>query len=205
MLMLACAAAAQGQRLPPIDSCARDPSFVAFRTSLNAAIARHDAAFIRSILIADAFSEAGMDTGRAGFIRFWDLDHPARSRLWNELAAALRLGCARDRSGLAWVPSLSLDEDAPDDATHGGFALALPGAIVRSAPSNRGRFVAALRWDVISVVVHDPGQGPWAHVMFGANRGGYVRRNRIRLFTANHAIFQRVRGRWQLAGFAPLE
>jgi hypothetical protein len=203
--MLAWAAACQAQRLPPIDSCARDPGFVAFRTRMNAAIARHDAVFIRSILSADAFSDAGIDTGRAGFIRYWDLDHPARSRLWGELAAALRLGCARDRTGLAWVPSLSLDEDAPDDATHDGFALALPGAVVRSAPSDRGRFVTALRWDVISLALDDPGHGPWAHVAFGANREGYVRRDRIRLFTANHAIFQKVRGRWQLAGFVPLE
>jgi len=204
-LLFAWAAACQAERLPPIDSCARDPSFVAFRTRLNAAIAGRDAAFIRSILPTNAFSNAGIDTGRAGFIRYWDLDHPARSRLWGELAAALRLGCARDRSGLAWVPSLSLDEDAPDDATHDGFALALPGAVVRAAPSDRGRIVAALRWHVISIALDDAGHGSWAHVEFGGNRSGYVRRDRIRLFTANHALFQKVRGRWLLAGFAPLD
>jgi hypothetical protein len=172
---------------------------------LNAAIARHDAAFLRANLADNAFSDAGMDMGRRGFILYWTLDRPARSRLWRELAEAMRLGCARDRQGLFWVPSLTMQEDEPDDATHDGMALALPGAVVRAAPSARARILARLRWDVLSLPQDDPGRGAWAHVWFGANRDGWVRRDRIRLFTAYHAIFEKMHGRWLLAGFGSRE
>jgi hypothetical protein len=165
-------------------------------------IARRDAAFILSILPNNAFSDAGADSGRRGFIRYWALDRPARSRLWRELAAALRLGCARDRSGVMWVPSMSLHEDDPDDATYDGMALAIvPGAALRAAPSTRARVLATLHWDVLSVPQHDPGHGLWVHAWIAGNRDGYVRRDQIRAFTAYTAYFQKLHGRWQLAGF----
>ncbi|MBV9883865.1 MAG: hypothetical protein JO276_12730 [Sphingomonadaceae bacterium] len=104
-----------------------------------------------------------------------------------------------------WVPSLTLQEDEPDDATHDGMALALPGAVLRTAPSDRARILARLRWDVMGHAPDDRGRGAWAHAWIAGNREGWVRRDRIRAFTAYSAIFRKAHGRWLLAGFASRE
>lgn len=215
ILALALAAPAAGmaqlRRLPPVDRCASDPSFVRFRSQLVAAIARRDAAFLLAAASDDIASDAGInprtgrDGGKSGFARYWGLDRPERSHIWRELGAALRLGCARARDGTLWVPSMSLDEDAPDDATHGGQAVAVsPGAALRAAPSERARVVASLRWDIVVLMPDDDGRGAWARVQMSGRRGqveGFVRRRQIRMLADRTAYFQRRQGRWRLVGF----
>lgn len=202
LLFTASAAGAQVNRLPPTDSCASDRSFVAFRARLNAAIARRDAAALLAMVSDDMSFSFGDDPGRDGFARAWDLAHPATSRLWGELAAALRLGCARDRQGQLWVPSLSLpDEDAPDDASYEGNMLALPGAVLREAPSDGAPIVATMRWDILMLVPEDDRQSVWAHASLDNDRTGYVRRSQLRSFTDYRAVFEKRRGRWLLTAF----
>src|SRR4051812_16754107 len=116
LLLISAGAAALPPRIPPTDQCARDRSFVAFRVALNAAIARRDAAFILAVAADDIEYSFGDSPGKAGFARAWGLAHPATSRLWRELGAALRLGCARDGNGF-WAPSMSVigDDDIGED------------------------------------------------------------------------------------------
>lgn len=202
-LLIAAPAGAEVRRVPPVDQCASDPSFVAFRTQLRAAIARRDAAYILSIASDDIAFGFGDAPGRAGFAAAWELDRPAASLIWRALGAALRLGCARDRQGALWVPSMSLpDEDAPDDATYGGIVVAVaPGAVLRAAPADSARIVAPLSWNVLVLAPDDDGRGEWAYAEMDERRHGYVRRSQVRAFTDYRAVFEKRGGRWRLTAF----
>ena len=106
-LLLAVPGAAAGQRrqLPPVDQCAADASFAAFRTSLLDAIERRDSAFLLSIVADEITFNFGGGEGREAFRELWTLDRPETSGLWAELGAVLRLGCARDGDTI-WAPSM---------------------------------------------------------------------------------------------------
>ena len=196
-------ASAQPRRVPPVDQCASDRSFVAFRSGLNAAIARRDAATILSIVSDDISYSFGDAPGRAGFAEAWRLDRPAASPLWRELGAALRLGCARDREGALWAPSMSMpNEDDPDDATYGGIVVAVaPGAALRAAPSDRARIVAPLRYDVLVLPPDDDGRGAWVRAEMDERRRGWIRRSQVRAFTDYRAVFEKRGGRWRMTAF----
>lgn len=194
-------AGAQERRLPPVDTCASDRSFVAFRQVLSDAIARRDAAYILATATDDIASDADAETGRAGFIRYWGLFSSATSGLWRELAAALRLGCARDSSGMLRVPSMSLDEEAPDDATYGGYSVAMAGTRLRADPCDEARVVRTLHWDLFALRDDDDGRSEWIFIQLADGAEGFVRRDQIRRLADRTAYFQRQSGRWRLVGF----
>lgn len=194
---------AQRNRLPPIDQCASDRSFVAFRAQLRAAILRRDRAFLMSVITDDIAHGFASPEGRAGFIADWRLDRPAVSPFWRELDAALRLGCARDNLGQLWVPSMSAPiPDDPDDATYAGNALVIVrGAVLRETPSDRGRILARLDYDVLMLTPPYDSRSVWAEADMAPNVRGYVRRSQIRQFTDWSAVFEKRRGRWRLTSF----
>jgi hypothetical protein len=199
LLALAAPAAAVPPLMPPTDSCARDRSFVAFRSALRAAVARHDAAFVLSIAADDIeYSFGGDPPGRAGFARAWGLAHPATSPLWRELGAALRLGCARDEAGEYWAPSMSLIGDENMDADYTTLMVAVePGAALRGGPSEASPLIARLRWDVVTLE-GDHGEALWVRATLADGRRGYIRRALFRGFGDTRAVFAKSHGRWRM-------
>ena len=194
-------AAAVPPRVPPTDSCAQDRSFAAFRSALQAAIARRDAAFILNVASDDIQYSFGDSPGRAGFARAWGLARPATSQLWRELGAALRLGCARDEAGAFWAPSMSLIGDEDMDTDYMRLMVAVgPGAALRAGPSEASALVARLRWDVVTLDDED-GRGAWARATLADGRRGYIRHALFRAFGDYRAVFERRRGRWRMTAF----
>jgi hypothetical protein len=188
-------------RLPPVDRCASDPSFVLFRTRLLSAIDRHNAAFILSIAAGDIEFSFGDTPGRAGFAASWGLDHPSTSRLWRELGAALRLGCARGREGDLWAPSMSMSSAGGEDEDFAARVVAVaPGAALRAAPSDASRAVAPLEWDVLTPV-SDDGDSAWLMATLADGRSGYVRRAQVRSPADFRAVFEKRGGRWLMTAF----
>jgi hypothetical protein len=195
------AAAALPPRMPPVDHCARDRSFVAFRNALNRAIARRDAAFILSIAAVDIEYSFGDRPGKAGFASTWGLARPATSRLWRELGAALRLGCTPDDGEAFWAPSMSMtgNEDLGEDFTLVMVAVA-PGATLRAGPSDSSRRIARLRWDVVRLDERDP-HGNWVAATLADGRHGYIRPAFFRGFGDYRAVFEKRHGRWRMTAF----
>jgi hypothetical protein len=193
---------AEARRLPPVDTCASDIGFAAFRAALNRAIARRDAAFILSAASDDISWSFGDEPGRAGFARAWGLSRPASSRLWRELAEALRLGCRRADDGSLWAPAMSLnEEDADMDAFENAVVAVTPGAVLRARPADNARPVAALRWDVLTLADGDDGTSAWARASLEDGRSGWVRRSQVRSFGDYRAVFERRGGRWRMTAF----
>lgn len=201
-LLIAAPEGGRVNRLPPVDRCARDASFVAFRDQLRGVIARRDSTGLLGMVSTDMVHGFGDAPGREGFARAWALDRPADSGLWRQLEAVLALGCDRDENGHLWVPSMSLpDPEAPDDASYEGNVLALPGAVLRAEPSDDGEVIARLRWDVLMLTREDDPDSRWAHVGTADNRQGFVLRSQIRSFTDYRAVFERRGGRWLMTAF----
>jgi hypothetical protein len=201
LLLVATPAAALPPRLPPVDRCASAPGFATFRARLQAAIARRDAAFLLSIASDDISFSFGDDPGKAGFVRAWDLAHPARSRLWRVLGETLRLGCGHADDGTLWSPAMALVEGDDEDAGIGRAVAVGPGAVLRAAPSDRGRIVSPLSFDVLTLPAGDAGEGAWVRVATADGRRGWVRRASIRGFGDYRAVFERRGGRWRMIAF----
>lgn len=199
-LLLAVPSAAAGQRrqLPPVDQCAADASFAAFRTSLLDAVARRDAAFVLSIITDDIMFNFGGGEGRRAFREAWSLDSPEASGLWTELGAVLRLGCARGGETM-WAPAMFRQLDDLEDPTSAVVALG-EGALVRAAPSEDSPVLARLDWDVLTWRSADAPED-WLPVALADGRAGFVRRAEVRSLLDYRAGFVRRGGRWRMHYF----
>src|SRR5690348_11370648 len=78
------AGSAAAEKLYPVDEGPRDPSFLAFRNRLIAAVKRHDLRFINSILDPHVTSSFGDEETVAAFRRMFEGKHP-EADLWKDL------------------------------------------------------------------------------------------------------------------------
>ena len=196
MLWIAVAAAAGSLRLPPVDQCARDPSFVEFRASLQRTIARRDVNALLAVVADDVHASLGGHVGKADFVELWDLQRPDRSGVWKELSTALSLGCAL-RDGLASAPSLE-QQLGERDAFE--TRLARPGAVLRARPDAKSRLIARLHWHVLTLRGEWDG-GRWVQVRLDDGRSGYVEERLMRSPLDYRAWFRTRGGKWVIEGF----
>jgi hypothetical protein len=185
-------------RLPPIDECAADPSFAAFRDQLRLTIEQRDAAALLEIVADDIEVDFGGGAGRADFSRTWALDRPTASGVWDELAEALSLGCAGDGSGELYAPSMaavSMVEDPFEAAV-----VIRPGAELRAEPDAASPTLAALDWDIVTVPEWDS-EGAWQRIVLADGRSGFVRSDDLRSPIDYRAAFRRLDGRWRMTAF----
>src|SRR5687768_10955363 len=172
MLLLALAVAGLGPaRLPPVDQCASDRSFVEFRTALQRTITVQDSASLLKMVADDIHGSLGGHIGKADFIELWDLKRPSRSKVWKELGEALRLGCTMN-AGVATAPSFQ--DQLSDERDAFETRIALPGAVLRKRPNHRSPAVARLKWHVLTVRSPWNG-GAWVAVKLDDGRSGFVR------------------------------
>jgi hypothetical protein len=185
-------------RLPPVDQCAADPSFAAFRTQLVQAIVGKDRAYLLSILSDDILVDLGGGTGQAAFVEAWHLDDPETSAVWDELGEVLRLGCIQDPEQGNWSPSMFASGEIDDPF---GTALVIrPSASLYAAPDANSPRVATLGWDLVSVVEWN-GQDSWQRVQLADGREGYARSADLRSPVDYRAGFRRIDGRWRITVF----
>ena len=193
--ILLLAAQPQAARSPPVDQCAADRSFAAFRKGLLRTIARRDKAALMDVVAEDIATDFGGGSGRADFARMWRLDGGGPSPLWAELAEALRLGCAR-RGDAAVVPALA--EGLPEWADPFETLIAVePGSPLRAAPDADAAIVKRLDWDVLQAPDWN-GESDWIEVATGDGRRGFVRRSEVRSPIDWRARFEKKGGRWRM-------
>lgn len=188
---------AASRRLPPKDECARDTSFRAFREKLQTAVARKDARQLLALTSKDIRFNFGGGGGRRDFGREWRVDKPARSKLWEELGAVLRLGCAMDR-GSAQSPYLfARFPERFDPFQH--VVVVTPRAVGRAAPNKAAKAVATFDSDILPLVGTLSRQ--WVQVRLGSGHKAFVRRADVRSPVDYRAIFEKRRGRWAMTAF----
>ena len=198
MLGIVLAAMLAPARLPPVDECAKDASFVEFRSELRRTIERRDAKALLSVVADDVHASLGGHVGKKDFISLWALDkQPRRSKVWTELGQALRLGCSLQGE----VPTApSFEDQLGADRDPFETLIALPGARLRRSPRDTSAAVARLQWDVLTVRRPWDG-GDWVPVRLDDGRSGFVRRSLARSPIDYRAWFNNRDGRWRIAGF----
>ncbi len=200
LLLAASPQTGSGHRLPPVDQCAEDASFAAFRADLLAAIDRRDREAVLAVVADDIEVDFGGGAGRSYFRQTWELDRPETSRLWDELGRALRLGCLGEPGGEYYSPSMfGADEGVFEDPFTAAVAIR-PGAELRAAPDAGSAVVATLDWDVLTVPQWE-WEAAWQRVALADGRSGYVRSEDLRSPIDYRAAFRRVDGRWRMVAF----
>lgn len=190
-------AAAEPLRLPPVDSCAADPSFDAYRSELRSAIARKDREAVLAAVADDIVIDFGGGAGRAAFARAWRLDAPQSSPLWAELDSVLELGCTTDGDALV-APSLFAQ--LPEDADAFESLLAVKrGTALRSRPQDDAPAVAPLDWHLLTL--HGDTEDGWMRASLADGRSGYIRREHVRSPLDYRAHFRKIGGRWRMTSF----
>jgi hypothetical protein len=193
--LLTLAAIVGPAKLPPIDECAADPSFVQFRAELLSSVEKRDVRAILDALDDRVLVDFGGGEGKAAFRSAWRLHDPEQSKIWGELKDALSLGCAI-RGGVAIAPSLSaqLDPDADPYET----VLAKPGGTLRNGQSQE--VLGTLEWDLLTIGSW-PMRGDLIQVKLADGRMGYVKSGDVRGVGDYRLNMEKRRGVWRITAF----
>jgi hypothetical protein len=138
----------------------------------------------------------GENDGIATFRKHWNLDRPAQSRIWSELAAVLRLGVTRDEAEFIAPYVFTRFPQTLDAYTHA--AIIRPGVIVRRSPSAASPKVAEL--DHALVQLSGGRRNGWVEIRTD-EAAGWVRQEDVRSPLDYRAFFEKKNGSWKLTAF----
>jgi len=184
------------QKVLPVDDAPRDPSFLRFRETLRAAVARRDVKFLLSIVDPEIKLSFGDDDGLERFKEMWQPEKP-ESKIWRELGEVLRLGGTfgyeQDSSHTFWAPYVFGGFKNTDSLDAYGAMVVIGEEVrVRSLPSVQAPVIAIVSQEVVFTVTETLKDGekpddpkfskvpPWAHVTISSGRTGYIWRKHLR-------------------------
>ena len=160
-------------------------------------IERRDSKALLKIVADDIIVDFDGTKGPKQFARVWRLDGPSttRSPVWRELAAVMRLGCARIDS-VRVMPSLV--GQLSDDEAFEKF-VALPQAKLRRSPNDKAGVLATLNFHILTF--REGGTERWIAVALSDGRRGYVLRDQVRAALQYRAQFEKIGNRWRMTSF----
>ena len=188
----------------PVDEASQQADFFTFRAHLQAAIARHDAVAVLSVVNVNIRNTFGGENGREAFERRWRLERPD-TELWEKLGSVLALGGTFETNGTFVAPyTFSRWPGNVDAFDH----VAIIGSRVRvhAAPLQDSGTLGLLSFAVVPVPrearlpTADQAR-QWTAVRLLDSRIGYVASQYVRSPIDYRAIFARVGDGWQLAAF----
>jgi len=185
-------------RMPPVDQCASDRSFVAFRAELKRIVARRDSKALNAILADDVMADFDSGRGRKEFARIWKFDERKTSPIWPELEHVLGLGCSMAH-GKPVIPYMAEGFPSEDDLFDKMVVVRL-GAKLRDHPNEGARVIANLNEHVLEVSEESQVTG-WVKAKMADGRRGYVRRNQLRSPLDYRATFEKIGGAWRMTSF----
>jgi len=165
-------------KLLPVDEASRDPTFVAYRAQLLAAVRRRDSAAV--LAATDPNIRTGF--GDEGGIKDLKLD-----TLWSELEQILTLG-GTFRSGMFWAPYVySAWPESHDAFQH--VAVIAANVPLRETPA--GRTIATLAYDILRRL-------PDQRVETMDGRKGWIESRFVRSPIDYRAGFTKRGGEWKM-------
>jgi hypothetical protein len=181
--------AVAGPKLPPVYEAPRDPSLVAYRDQLLAAVRRRDAdAFVSAVdpNIRTSFGDGGGSDALREML--------ARPEMWSELEQVLTLG-GTFREGSFWAPYVYSAWPENYDAFE-WLAVVAKDVPLREAPN--GRAIATLSYDLVQRA-GEP-EGGWQKVKTADNRTGFVEAKLLRSPVGYRAGFNKDEKGWRMTG-----
>jgi hypothetical protein len=188
---------ARADTLPPVDESAQDPTFLAFKVRLLGTLQRRDVPALMRVLDPKVRVRFGAAEGVAAFRRYWNLEQPAQSRLWTELATVLRLGATRDDSDFIAPYVFTRFPHTLD--VHAHAAVIRPDAVLRTSPVPAAAKVATLHFDIIQLTGEH--RNGWAEARTDDGKTGWLRQSDLRSPMDYRAFFEKKNGEWKLTAF----
>jgi len=186
--------------LRPVDEADRNPSFLAFRTSLRETIARKDADALLAVVDSSIKNGFGGDDGIAAFEKQWQ-PRSRSSRLWDELGSTLALGGTFDSAGNFVAPYVfSRWPESIDAFEH--VAITGTGVRVRAKPSPTGAVVGRLSYAIVPRARTPADSEEWTAVRRSNGRTGYVATRYARSPVGYRAFFEPRGDTWKMTLFA---
>lgn len=202
--LLIAAVPAQGlpRKLPPVDQCAGDPSFVKFRAALIDIAKREDSKALLRMFAPDAEKPTGYGPVAAG--EKPDPNDIMPEEDWVLVRMILRMGCVRSNSGSV-MPSITAQLKRYRKQDLKDKVLLLPGTKLFEDPTADAKnplVIATLEWDVATITSR--GGDLWTGVRSANGRDGYVSNDELYQLDADSRYeirFEKRRGTWMIIGF----
>lgn len=185
-------------RLPPIDQCKGDASFVQFRNKLTQIVAAQDRDRLLALLDANVMVDFGGGAGPVEFARHWSFDPEEYGNIWDQLETMLQLGCTNS-NGIRLIPSLSgqLNDYGADEVFE--MRLVLPGARLFKEPGNERTAVPVAAWTVGRVT--NSGGDLWTGVKLADGREGFISDDLLYEPLGYRMLVDKRGGEWRITAF----
>jgi hypothetical protein len=182
-----------GYDCPPRDEAGRRADLVAFRSSLQQAVARRDAAAVLKVTDPGIRTSFGTDDGLAFFER--DL-RDKRGQIWDDLADVLSGGGSFETPDSFRAPFWF----GCADAEMREIIVVGTGVRARARPSAGARVLAVVSYAVLKGQEPFPSNA-WAEVQLKDGRRGFIAGKYIRGPIGYRAYFSKINGSWRLMTF----
>ncbi len=183
--------------LKPVDQASQDPSFLAYRKQLQAAVKARSAAQLEPLVDARIGYSFGADEpGWKGFCKFY---HPekADAEMWSELARVLEHGGAFDKDHVFNAPYVSSNwPENLEPYQHGAIVAANVKAL--SKPDKKAPAVATLSYDLVETVQNT---GDWVKIKLPKGGTGWVEGRYFQTPVGFRAFFEKKAGAWKMTTF----
>lgn len=185
----------QQARYAPLDECAKQPGWPAFRKALMAAVKARDSQALAKLAAPDVALDYGGGSGAAELVK--RLNDP-ETQLWQELAAILPLGCAM-QGGLAAMPWVFWN--VPED-TDSYSAVIVLGDDTPLLDKADGKPVRDVGWAIVNI---DPmafdTSAPATRVSMNDGTRGWIETRKLRSLLDYRLIVEPEDGQWQITAF----
>lgn len=184
--------------LKPVDTAAKDPSFLAFRTQLLKTIERKDAKALLAVVHKDIKASFGMENGIEDFKKMWGLNKPATSQLWSELSKVLKMGGSFSNKTTFIAPYVFSEWPGDKDAFE-NWAVIAKDVNIRAKPSTSAAVLKKVSYEILPIEFSE--NEKWVTVKLGNGKKGYIASQYIRSSVDYRAFFEKIKGRWQMTVF----
>lgn len=204
-------AIAQNPTFPPVDEALKDPTLVAFRNALLAAVETRDTEAVVALSSPNIHLSFGGDTGHDSLRNFLNVpienlseDYKSqapemRDNIWNGLKDTLKLG-GRFEDGIFIAPHM-FTADIPADAeayeTH--FVTGTQ-VLMRSAPQKTAPILRRLSYNIVYSDDWNP-DGTYQAIRLPDGTKGYVAKQYLRPLVDYRIFIARQNGAWKMTTY----
>lgn len=200
--LISTAAEALPRKLPPVDQCARDPSFVKFRAVLRDVVKREDGQALLA-MYAPGLKATGYKPPEPG--RRVEAEDVMEREEWGIVHGIMRMGCAV--AGPVYVmPSASVELDRYSEKDLKDKVLVLRGSKLFDEPWEEKSVTAILNWDIATAV--GTGGDFWTGIRLADGREGWVSDRDIYWMDPSfryEVTFEKRHGKWMITGIIGAE
>lgn len=186
----------KGPKLMPVDEAPKDPSLVAFRDELLAAVRRRDADAVVALADPKIRTSFGGGGGAADFKR-----NLTQKGVWEDFERLLTQGGSflEGTEGSFWAPYVYSDWPEAHDA-FASLAVTSQNVPLRESADQNAPVIATLSYDIVQRA-GDIGRdvGAWQNVKTADGRTGWVEATSVRSPVGYRAGFLKNKdGKWQI-------